>query len=87
MATSREVPPPVKTGLVAEDTETATELIDHLRGVPIPTLELRRHGDGNTFLESLALNFVLYSDSHAKLPIIILRREQRPFIENRDTRS
>ena len=63
MATSRKVPPPMKTGLVAEDTEAANELFDDLRGVPIPTLELRRHGDGNTFLESLALTSVLNSAS------------------------
>ena len=53
----------MKTGLVAEDTETATELFDDLRGVPIPTLELRTHGDGNTFSESLAHYSALYSAS------------------------
>ena len=78
---SREVAPPVKTGLVAEDTETAAELFDDLRGMSIPTLELRGHGDGNTFLESLAPSSALYSASHTKLPVLRLRREQRPFIE------
>ena len=82
MAASREVSPPVKTGLVAEDTETAAELFDDLRGVTVPTLELRGHGsDGNTFLESLAPSSALYSARHTKLPVLRLRREQRPFIE------
>ena len=50
----------MESGLVAEETETAAEISHHLGGVPVPTLELRRHGDGGTFLESLAHNSVPY---------------------------
>ena len=50
----------MESGLVAEDTEAAAKVSHHLGGVPVTTLELRRHGDGGTFLESLAHNSVPY---------------------------